>query len=75
MLEIGSFNINLPLIPHYIIYQWCFLNQIDRIMIGKFCGDDKAAIYAIAYNIAMMMTLPLNAINASLTPYIYISVN
>ena len=67
-----ALTFNLPLIPYYL--SMVVLNQIDRIMIGKFCGDDKAAIYAIAYNIAMMMTLITNAINASLTPYIYQSI-
>lgn len=64
---------NLPLIPHYLSNY--VLSQSDRIMIGKMIGTDKAAFYSVAYTISMMMILIVNAINGSLTPYIYKKIN
>lgn len=64
---------NLTLIPHYLSNY--VLSQSDRIMIGKMIGTDKAAFYSVAYTISMMMILIVNAINGSLTPYIYKKIN
>lgn len=66
---IYSLKFNLPLIPHYLSNS--VLNQSDRIMIGKMVGNSQAAFYSIAYTISTMMTLITVAINNSLTPYIY----
>lgn len=60
---------NLPLIPHYLSNY--ILNQSDRVMIGKMVGNTQAAYYSIAYTISTMMILITGAINNSLTPYIY----
>lgn len=60
---------NLPLIPHYLSNY--ILNQSDRIMIGRMVGNTQAAYYSVAYTISTMMMLITSAINNSLTPYIY----
>lgn len=60
---------NLPLLPHYL--SGTILNQADRIMIGQMVGNSQAAIYTIAYNIAMLMLLFTDAINNSFTPWMY----
>lgn len=60
---------NLPLIPHYL--SMTILNQADRIMISKMVGTGAAAIYSVAYQISMMMTIVTNAINSSFVPYTY----
>lgn len=64
-----ALKFNVPLIPHFL--STFVLNQADRIMIGKMEGDEKAAIYSIAYTIATMMILVVTAINNSVVPYIY----
>lgn len=64
-----SLVFNLPLIPHYLSNY--ILNQSDRIMIGKMVGNTQAAYYSVAYTISTMMLLITNAINNSLTPYLY----
>lgn len=64
-----ALKFNIPLIPHYL--SMVVLQQADRIMIGHMVGNDKAAIYSIAYNISMLMTLITNGINSSYTPYAY----
>ena len=60
---------NLPLIPHYLSQN--ILGQADRIMIGNMVGNSKAAIYSVAYTVASMMTLMVNAINSSFIPSMY----
>lgn len=60
---------SIPLIPHYL--SMTILNQSDRIMIDKMVGTSEAAIYGIAYTLAMMMTIITGAINNSFIPYTY----
>ena len=67
-----SITFNLPLIPHYLSNY--VLNQSDRVMIGRMVGNSQAAYYSVAYTISTVMLLITNAINSSLTPYIYKSI-
>ena len=62
---------NLPLLPHYL--SGSILNQGDRVMINMFSGKTEVGIYSVAYNIGMLMQLFTNAINASFTPWFYMS--
>jgi O-antigen/teichoic acid export membrane protein len=64
-----ALKFNIPLIPHYLSYS--ILNQADRLMIGSMVGTGEAAIYSVAYTIAMMMQIVTQAIANSLTPYTY----
>lgn len=64
-----AIKFNLPLIPHYL--SQIILGQSDRIMIERLCGTDSAAIYGVAYNLATVMTLFINAINSSFVPTMY----
>ena len=64
-----AMKFNIPLIPHYLSYT--ILNQADRLMISYMVGKSEAAIYSVAYTIAMMMQIVTQAISNSLTPYIY----
>lgn len=64
-----ALSFNIPLIPHYL--SMVILNQSDRIMIDEMIGTSEAAIYGIAYTLAMMMTIVTNAINNSFIPYKY----
>lgn len=63
---------NIPLIPHYL--STTILQQADRIMIASMIGNDKAAIYSVAYSISSMMLIITNAINNSFVPYTYKSI-
>ena len=60
---------NLPLIPHYL--SQIVLNQADRIMISRIVGVSAAAIYSVAYNISLIMSLFTNAINSTFVPSLY----
>lgn len=64
-----ALSFNLPLIPHYL--SQIVLGQSDRIMISKLVGNSEAAIYGVAYTLASVLTLFINALNSSFIPYIY----
>ena len=64
-----SLGYNLPLVPHYLSQQ--VLNQSDRIMISKMCGDSDAGLYSLAYQLAITMQIVTNAIHASFVPWMY----
>ena len=60
---------NIPLIPHYL--SSIVLGHADRIMIGSMVGKSEAALYGVAYNLALMMNIVISAINNSFTPFMY----
>ena len=64
-----ALTFNLPLIPHYL--SQIILNQADRIMISRLVGSSEAAIYSVAYNISLIMSLLTNAINSAFVPSLY----
>lgn len=64
-----SINYNLPLIPHYLSQQ--VLNQSDRIMISKICGNADAGVYSLAYQLASAMQILTNAIHVSFMPWCF----
>lgn len=67
-----ALKFNLPLIPHYL--STYVLSQSDRLMIGRMVGKREAAFYSVAYTISTMMLLVTSAVNNSLTPYVYKSI-
>lgn len=64
-----ALKFNIPLIPHYL--SLIVLGQSDRIMIEAYCGEEKAAIYSLAYQVSMIMNIFINAVNNSLVPWTY----
>lgn len=64
-----ALGFNIPLLAYYL--SQIIFNQSDRIMINYYCGTDKAAMYGVAYNFAMILTFVLNAINNSYVPWYY----
>lgn len=64
-----ALKFNIPLIPHYL--SLIVLGQADRIMIKKYCGEDKAGIYSLAYSVSLLMNIFIAAINSSLVPWLY----
>lgn len=66
---VDALKFNIPLIPHYL--SLIVLGQADRIMISKYCGADKTAIYNLAYQVSMLMSIFIVAINNSLVPWTY----
>ena len=64
-----ALGFNIPLLAYYL--SQIVFNQSDRIMISHMVGQDKAAVYGVAYTLAMVLTFVLNAINNSYVPWYY----
>lgn len=64
-----AFGFNIPLLAYYL--SQVIFNQSDRIMISHMTGTGDAAMYGVAYNLAMAMNFILNAINGSYVPWFY----
>ena len=64
-----ALKFNIPLIPHYL--SLIVLNQSDRIMIQRFCGDGDAGVYSFAYQIASAINVLISSINGSRVPWTY----
>ena len=67
-----AFGFNIPLLAYYL--SQVVFNQSDRIMISHMVGTDKAAIYGVAYSLAIVLTFVLNAINNSYVPWLYVKI-
>ena len=61
--------LNIPLVPHYL--SQTALNSVDRIMIERMIGANKAGIYSLAYSLSLIMTIFNTALMATLNPWIY----
>ena len=64
-----ALSLAIPLLPHYL--SQTLLNQSDRIMISNICGKDYAAVYGVAYSLAIALLFLNKALNDSFTPWIY----
>ena len=58
---------SLPLIPHML--SGFLLAAIDRIFLERMIGLNDVGIYSLAFNIAMILYLFIDAIRLSYTPY------
>lgn len=66
---LNGVKFNIPLVPHYL--SLIVLGQADRIMIKEYCGNDKAGVYNLAYQVSMVMNVIISAVNGSLVPWSY----
>lgn len=64
-----ALRFNIPLIAYYL--SQVIFNQSDRIMISHMVGTSEAAMYGVAYNLAMILNFILNAINGAYVPWMY----
>lgn len=64
-----AFGFNIPLVPYYLSQM--IFNQSDRIMISHYTGTGDAALYGVAYALAMILTFVTGAINNSYIPWLY----
>lgn len=61
--------LSLPLLVHEL--SGVLLNSSDRIIINQLCGTKKAALYSIAYTIAMVITVVLSSLNQAWVPWFF----
>lgn len=64
---------SLPLLPHYLAQH--VMGNSDRIMISMFYSSSGAAIYSVVSTISMITAIVWSAINASLVPYTFESID
>ena len=64
-----SLNFSLPLVPHFL--SMIILQQSDRIMIERMCGEADAAKYSVAYQASSALLVINHALLSVLVPYIY----
>ena len=64
-----ALGFNIPLLAYY--FSEIIFNQSDRIMISHMVGTEEAAVYGVAYSLAMILTFVLTAINNSYVPWYY----
>lgn len=64
-----AFIYSLPLIPHLI--STSILNTSGRIMISKYCGNEKAALFSLIYTISMVLMLIVSSINKAWIPWFF----
>lgn len=61
--------LSLPLLIHEL--SGVLLNSSDRIIINQLCGAKPAALYSIAYTIAMVITVVLSSLNQAWVPWFF----
>ena len=64
---VNALKYNIPLIPYYL--SMVILNSSDRIMIQRIVGEEEAAIYSVAYSIAMAIFVVSGAFTSALQPW------
>lgn len=64
---------NAPLIIHYLSQY--ILRSSDKIMITSFCGEYYTGLYGLGTTVAGLAIIAWNAMQASLTPYMYTHIN
>lgn len=64
-----AITFNGPLIIYYL--SQVIFNQSDRLMISKYVGTDKAGIYGVAHQLALVINFVLTAINGAYIPWMY----
>lgn len=68
-----ALSLSVPLIPHHLAGN--ILSQFDRIMIANICGFEKTAIYSMAYNVALIMSVVWTSFNGAWAPWFYEQLN
>lgn len=63
-----SLKICLPYIPHLLSMN--ILNQMDRLMITKYCGSSDTAIYSVAYSCGAIASILVLSMNNAFSPWL-----
>lgn len=64
-----ALKFNIPLIPHYL--SLIVLGQADRIMIRDIEGEAESGIYSFGYQMSIVVTVLISAINGARVPWTY----
>lgn len=63
-----AINVSLPYIPHAL--SMVVLSSTDKIMISRLCGNDKTALYSLAYSCSLIITILMNSLNDAYVPWL-----
>lgn len=63
-----ALKICLPYIPHLLSMN--MLNQMDRLMITKYCGTSDTAIYSVAYSCGAIASILVSSMNNAFSPWL-----
>lgn len=63
-----ALKICLPYLPHLLSLN--LLNIFDKVMITQICGAQYNALYSLAVNCGLIMTILINALNSSFSPWL-----
>lgn len=63
-----SLAISLPFVVHLLANN--VLNSVDRVMITNMCGAESTALYGMAYNIAMIVSVLWSSLNSAYSPWL-----
>ena len=63
-----ALKICLPYIPHML--SLTLLNSMDRVMIKQMCGATDTALYSLASNCGMIITLLISSMNGAFAPWL-----
>jgi O-antigen/teichoic acid export membrane protein len=62
-----SLAISLPYVVHLL--SGTLLNNSDRTMITNMCGAEETALYSMAYNLAMIVSIMWSSMNSAYSPW------
>ena len=62
-----ALKICLPFIPHLLAMN--LLSMLDKMMITSMCGTEYNALYSIAVNCGLIMSIVISALNGSFAPW------
>lgn len=63
-----ALKICIPFIPHLLSMN--LLSVLDKLMITTICGAEYNALYSLAVNCGLIMTIIINALNSSFSPWL-----
>lgn len=66
---VDGLKFGLPMIPH--IVGGIVLNLSDRLFISKMIGEKTLGMYAMAYNIALLVSIVMTAFNNAWVPHLF----
>lgn len=64
-----AFALSLPLLVHEL--SGVLLNSSGKIIINQLCGEADAALYSIAYTVAMIITMLMSSVNQAWVPWFF----
>ena len=63
-----ALRIAWPFIPHLL--SMTLLGSIDRIFITKMCGAQANALYSLAYNVGLIVSIFVTSLNSAFSPWL-----